>query len=77
MFAVIWSGDPISMTFPLLLFISAKLSILFGVVEIGLSVGGMYKDKDRVYRSISRAITAFGMAVSFMLLLGAFEAARQ
>ncbi len=77
MFAVIRSDDPISLTFPILLFISAKLSVLFGLVEIALSVSGLYKHKDRVYSSISRAITAFGMAISFMLLLGAYEAARQ
>ena len=77
MFAVIRSDDPISLTVPILLFISAKLSVLFGLVEIALSVSGLYKYKDRVYSSISRAITAFGMAISFMLLLGAYEAARQ
>ena len=74
-FAIIHSGDPISMTFPLLIFISAKLSVLFACVEIGLSVAGLYKDKDLVYQSISRAITALGMAFCFLLLLGAFETA--
>jgi hypothetical protein len=44
-------------------------------VEIGLSVAGLYKDKDLVYQSISRAITALGMAFCFLLLLGAFETA--
>ena len=74
-FAIIHSGDPISMTFPLLIFISAKLSVLFACVEIGLSVAGLYKEKDSVYQSISRAITALGMAFCFLLLLGAFETA--
>jgi hypothetical protein len=74
-FAIIHSGDPISMTFPLLIFISAKLSVLFACVEIGLSVAGLYKEKDLVYQSISRAITALGMAFCFLLLLGAFETA--
>jgi hypothetical protein len=74
-FAIIHSGDPISMTFPLLIFISAKLSVLFACVEIGLSVAGLYKEKELVYQSISRAITALGMAFCFLLLLGAFETA--
>jgi hypothetical protein len=38
-------------------------------------VTGLYKEKERVYRSMSRAITALGMSISFMLLLGAFEQA--
>ena len=59
----------------MLLFISAKMGILFACVEIGLSVTGLYKEKERVYRSMSRAITALGMSISFMLLLGAFEQA--
>ena len=75
MFVIIQMGDPVSMTVPLLLFISAKMGSLFACVEIGLSVTGLYKEKERVYRSISRAITALGMSISFMLLLGAFERA--
>src|SRR5690554_2346057 len=77
MFAVIRSSDPIGLTVPVFLFNSAKLIVLFGLVEIAHSVSGMYKYKDRVYSSNSRAITAFGMAISFMLLLGAYEVARQ
>jgi hypothetical protein len=74
-FALVHSGDPISMTFPLLIFISAKMSVLFACVEIGLSVAGLYKEKELVFQSVSRAITALGMALCFLLLLGAFETA--
>lgn len=45
MFVIIQMGDPVSMTFPLLLFISAKMGILFACVEIGLSLTGLYKEK--------------------------------
>lgn len=75
MFIIIHSGERTSMTFPLLLFISAKIGILFAVSEVALSLAGFYKEKDLVYRSISRAITAVGMSICFMLLLGAFESA--
>jgi hypothetical protein len=73
---MILSGEDHTRTFPVLLFISAKLSLVFGVVELGLSYLGMYKEKDEVYRSISRAISAFGMAMCFALLIAAFESSR-
>lgn len=76
MLVILNSGERVSITFPLLLFMSAKLSVIFGSVEIGLSCIGRYENKEDVYRSISRAISAFGMAVSFMLLIGAYEAAK-
>ena len=73
---MILSGDEHTRTFPVLLFISAKLSLVFGVVELGLSYLGMYKEKDEIYRSISRAISAFGVAMCFGLLIAAFESSR-
>ena len=73
---MILSGEQHTRTFPVLLFISAKLSLVFAVVEIGLSYLGMYKEKEDVYRSISRAISAFGMSMCFVLLIAAFEASR-
>jgi hypothetical protein len=76
MFLLLSSGERVSVTFPLILFISAKLSVTFCAIEIGLSVIGRYDSSDQVYMSFSRAINAFGMAVCFMLLIGAFEAAR-
>lgn len=77
MMAILTSGEPVSITFPLLLFMSAKLSVIFGAVEIGLSSIGRYESKEDVYRAISRAISAFGMAMCFMLLIGAYEVAKR
>ncbi|QFT57125.1 hypothetical protein [Microbulbifer sp. THAF38] len=76
MLVILKSGEHVSITFPLLLFMSAKLSVIFGSVEIGLSCIGRYENKEDIYRAISRAISAFGMAMSFMLLIGAYEAAK-
>jgi hypothetical protein len=76
MMSLLVSGERVSVDFPLILFISAKVSVIFGAVEIGLSMIGRYDSSEQVYKSISRAINAFGMAVCFMLLIGAFEAAR-
>jgi len=76
MMSLLGSGERVSVDFPLILFISAKVSVTFGAVEIGLSMIGRYDSSEKVYKSISRAINAFGMAVCFMLLIGAFEAAR-
>jgi len=76
MISMLSSGERVSVSFPLILFISAKLSVIFGAFEIGLSMIGRYDSSEQVYKSISRAINAFGMAVCFMLLIGAFEAAR-
>ncbi len=76
MLVILYSGKPVSITFPLLLFMSAKLSVIFGAVEIGLSCIGRYQGNEEIYRSISRAISAFGMAMCFMLLIGAYEAAK-
>lgn len=76
MLVILNSGKPVSITFPLLLFMSAKLSVIFGAVEIGLSCIGRYQGSEELYRSISRAISAFGMAMCFMLLIGAYEAAK-
>jgi hypothetical protein len=73
---MILSGEQHTRTYPILLFISAKLSLVFGVVELGLSYLGMYKEKEDTYRSISRAISAFGMAMCFVLLIAAFESSR-
>jgi hypothetical protein len=75
MFVIILSGQPTDRTFPTLLFIAAKLSLIFGVVELGLAYLGRYETKPEVYQAISRAITTFGMAMCFMLLIAAFEAA--
>ena len=49
--------------------------MLFGAVEIGLSCLGKYETKEKTYKSVSRAISAFGMAVCFIVLIGAFDAA--
>lgn len=76
MMIIITSGERISNTFPLLLFMSSMLSVIFGAAEIGLSCIGRYEEKEEVYRAISRAISAFGMAMCFMLLIGAYEAAK-
>ncbi|MCG8611822.1 MAG: hypothetical protein MI864_14940 [Pseudomonadales bacterium] len=76
MLVILNSGKPVSITFPLLLFMSAKLSVIFGAMEIGLSCIGRYQRSEDLYRSISRAISAFGMAMCFMLLIGAYEAAK-
>lgn len=77
MFTILYSGEPGSMTFPLLLFLSAKLSLIFGSAEVFLALAGKYKTKDELYRAISRAISAFGMTMCFMLLVGAYEAAKK
>ena len=77
MFIVIESGNAIDKTFPLLLFLTAKLCLLFGAVEIGLSAIGKYKDQQEIFNSISRAITAFGMAACFVLLITAYEASKR
>ena len=76
MLVIIHSGKPTSVTFPLLLFMSAKLCIVFCAVEIALCYTGRYDDKEDIYRSISRAITSFSMAMSFILLVGAYELAK-
>lgn len=73
---LIFFGDHDTRAFPVLLFISAKLSLVFAFVELGLSYLGVYKEKEDVYRSISRAISAFGMAMCFVLLVAAFESSR-
>lgn len=73
---MILSGEQHTRTFPVLLFLSAKLSVVFGVIELGLSYLGVYKEKEDIYRSISRAISAFGMAMCFVLLVAAFESSR-
>lgn len=75
MFLILLAGDFSSRTFPVLLFISAKLSIVFAAVELCLSYLGKYEGKEEVYKSVSRAITAFGMAMCFALLIAAFESA--
>lgn len=77
MFIIIHTGQLSTRTFPLMLFIGAKLSIIFGAIEIGLAYLGRYQDKDEIYQAISRAITSFGMAMCFILLVGAFEAAKR
>lgn len=76
MLVILNSGECVSITFPLLLFMSAKFSVIFGSVEIGLSSIGRHENMEDIYRSISRAISAFGMAMSFMLLIGAYEVAK-
>ena len=55
---------------------SAKLCLVFGFVELGLNFLKLYKEKDDVYKSISRTITTFGMAMCFVLLIATFEAAK-
>lgn len=66
-----WSGG---MTFPLSLFLMAKYSFVFAVLEIGLSLGGYYgADQKKVYAAMSRAITALGMMVSFVILISYYE----
>ena len=69
-------GEPGFPTFPLLVFISAKMSLLFGAVELGLSYLGKYDSPEAVYSSIMRAISAFGMSACFVLLVTAYEAAK-
>ena len=76
MLTVIYTGKFSYQTFPLAIFLAAKLSVLFGAVEIGLAYIGQYKEKEETYKALSRAITAFGMAMCFALLLVSFEAAR-
>lgn len=76
MLIIILSGQLGFPYFPLILFISAKLSLLFGAAELGLSYIGKYEEKEAVHDSIMRAISAFGMAACFILLVGAYEAAK-
>ena len=76
MMLVIATGQTIVITFPVLLLISAKLCVVFGAIEIGLSYIGRYENEE-AYRAISRAISAFGMAMCFMLLMAAYEAAKR
>ncbi|UZE97283.1 hypothetical protein [Alkalimarinus alittae] len=76
MLVIINTGKFSYQTFPLALFLAAKLSILFGAVEVGLSYIGQYKEKEETYRAISRAISSFGMAICFVVLLVSFEAAK-
>lgn len=75
MFTVIAFSQTVDRTFPLLLFMSAKLCLIFGCVELGLNFLKLYKEKEDVYKSISRSITSFGMAMCFMLLIATFEVA--
>lgn len=63
-------------TFPLLLFMSAQLCLVFGLLEIAFTSLGKYQSKQDTYNALSRAISAFGMTICFMLLIGAYEAAR-
>jgi len=76
MFWLIQSGEPSTRTFPSILFIFAKLSTLFAAVELCLAYVGSYREQKEVYQSLSRAITSFGMAMCFILLIGAFEASK-
>ena len=66
-----WDGG---MTWPLAMFLSAKYSGVYAILEIGLSLSGYYgDDSKRIYASISRVITAFGMTTSLVLLIGIYE----
>lgn len=76
MFTMLTTSDSASQSFPLILFISAKLSLIFGVIEIGLSCSGKYSGSEEVYNSINRAISAFGMSMCFILLVAAYETAQ-
>lgn len=73
---MILSDEEPTRTFPVLLFMSAKLGVVFAMIELGMSYLGVYKEKEDVYKSISRAISAFGMAMCFVLLIAAFESSQ-
>ena len=77
MFVIVSSGKPDTPVFPLFLFLSAKLSVIFACIEIGLSYIGRYEGKEEVFKALSRAITALGMAMCFIVLVGAYHAARK
>lgn len=77
MLTVFHSGEFTTPTFPLFLFLSEKLGVIFGTIEIGLSYIGRYENKAEVYKALSRAITAFGMALCFIVLVGAYHAAKK
>lgn len=62
--------------FSSLLFVSAMLSLIYGVIEVGLCFIGMYDSTESVHQSISRAISGFGMTVCFMLMVAAYEASK-
>jgi hypothetical protein len=74
---LILHGDPAFPTFPLLVFIFSKLSLLFGAIELGLSFTGQYESKEAVYSSIMRAITAFGLSGCLIILVSAYEVANR
>jgi hypothetical protein len=76
MFSLLSSHTSPSMTLPILLFWGSMFSLIFGVSELCFSLMGWYKTKDDVYRSISRAITAFGVVMCFLLLISAYESAK-
>jgi len=77
MFTIIYSGKLGAPTFPLFLFLAAKLCVLYAVAEICMTLMGRYETKDESYSAISRAISSIGMAVCFILLVGAFDVAKK
>lgn len=76
MFTIIHSGEPSSRAFPLMLFLSTLLCILYAGGEVAVVLIGWQKEKEEIYRSISRAITAIGVGLCFALLIAAFEASK-
>lgn len=76
MFTIIHSGEPSSRTFPFMLFVATLLCILYACGEVAITLIGWQKEKEEIYQSVSRAITAIGVGICFMLLIAAYEASK-
>lgn len=76
MLVILNSGKPLTMDFPIILFLFSKLFVLFGALELGICYLGKYDKKEEVYNAISRAITCFGMAACFVVIIMAYETAK-
>lgn len=53
--------------------ISAEICVLFGAVELGLTYTGKYEFNMTISNALNRAVSAFGHALIFMLLIGVHE----
>ena len=72
-FIVMKVTQAVPLTFNMLLLIAAELSVVFGAVEMGMAYSGKYENKDSVFMAMSRAVSAFGLAMFCMLLIAAHE----
>jgi len=76
MLVILTPGKQATMDFPIILFLTSQLCVLYGALELGICYLGKYEKKEDIYKAISRAITCFGMAACFIVIIMAYETAK-